>query len=133
MTGGVVRVAICDDSLGFRALVRAWVLRDDRLELAGIAEDGKQLERLVASSRPDVVLLDLVLPDVEDPVALVAALRAAQPELRIVLASSLVAGELERAAASAGVEGFANKATTGPELCDQLCRVARQPQAPAAG
>jgi two-component system response regulator DesR len=126
----VVRVVMCDDSFGFRSLVRARLRADDRLELVGMAEDVGQLRRLLPSTRPDVVLLDLVLPDGDDPVALVAELRAAKPGLRIVLVSSLVAGELERTAASAGVDSYANKATTGPELCDLLWRVARAPRAP---
>jgi two-component system response regulator DesR len=128
-----VRVAVCDDSLGFPALVRAWLSADDRLEHVGTAEDGEGIKRLVPAARPDVIVLDLVLPDVTDPVALVADLRGLQPGVRIVLVSSLLAGELERAAAAAGVEAFANKATTGPALCDLLSRVARDPRRPAAG
>jgi DNA-binding NarL/FixJ family response regulator len=83
--------------------------------------------------RPDVLLLDLVIPDVPDPPALVAQLRERQPGLRVVMMSSLQSGELEHAAAAARADGHLHKATTGPALCDLLVRVARRPQAHAGG
>lgn len=122
-----IRVALCDDSIGFRTLVRSWIAAEDGLELVGAAEDGAGVRRLVAQAGPDVLVLDLVLPDVDDAQTLVAELRALHPGLRIVLMSSLEARALARAAAAAGVDAHLHKATTAPALCDLLRQVARRP------
>ena len=128
-----VRIALCDDSMGFRALLRSWLLRDGRFDVVGAADSGAAVEAVVAAEAPELLVLDLVLPDVEDAPALVRRLRAAQPGLRVVMMSSLQTGELEQAAEAAAADGFAHKATTAPVLCDLLHRVAREPRAPAAG
>ena len=121
---GMVRVLVCDDSLGFPALVTAWLDDDARLEHAGTARSGTELLKLARATPADVVLLDLVLPDVDNPAALVTALRELQPGLRVLLVSSLALPELERAAAVAGVDGFAHKAITAGTLTDELYRLA---------
>jgi DNA-binding NarL/FixJ family response regulator len=120
----MVRVLICDDSMGFPALVRAWLEDDERFEHVGTATDGTQLLELASTVEADAVVLDLVLPDVDSPVALVAALREKLPGARILLVSSLAVAELERAAAAAGVDGFCHKAVTSKALTDQLYRIA---------
>lgn len=128
---GAIRVAICDDSIGFRSLVRSWIRSDPELELAGEADDGATVRRLVADVRPDVLVLDLVLPDVDDPAALAADLRDAHPPLRIVLMSSLQEGRLGEAAAATGADAHLHKATTAQELCALVRRTARTPPEPA--
>lgn len=133
MTEDRVRVVLCDDSMGFRALLRSWLLRDGRFDVVGAAESGAAVEAVVAVEAPELLVLDLVLPDVEDVPALVERLRAGQPALRVVMMSSLQTGELEQAAEAAAADGFAHKATTAPALCALLHRVARAPRAPVAG
>jgi DNA-binding NarL/FixJ family response regulator len=119
-----VRALVCDDSLGFPALVVAWLEADERFEHAGTAHSGDELLALAGRVEADVVLLDLVLPDVDNPTALVAELRRRRPGVRVVLVSSLALPELERAARAAGVDAFCHKAITASELTDALYRAA---------
>ena len=123
----VVRVAICDDSLGFPYLVSAWLESDPRFVRVGLADAGEPLKTLVAAEKPDVVMLDLVLPDVVDSSVLVRELRRLHPRVRVVLVSSLAEDALAAAAASAGVEAYLNKSATAEALCDLLYRVATAP------
>jgi DNA-binding NarL/FixJ family response regulator len=125
-----VRVLVCDDSLGFPALVGAWLEGDDRFDLAGTARDGAELVDLVQRVDADVLILDLVLPDVDDPSALVTAVRRHRPGLAVLLVSSLVAPELARAATAAGADSFRHKASTGPDLLDEVQRIARTDSPP---
>jgi two-component system capsular synthesis response regulator RcsB len=115
-----LRVLICDDSLGFPALVRAWLNNDDRFTVVGLAHGGEEAQAMVAASHPDLLVLDFMLPDVADPATLVSALRVLHPALRIVMISSLRMEELRSAARSAGVDGVCNKAATAQELTDAL-------------
>ena len=120
----MLRVFICDDSLGFPALVSAWLDDDPRFEHAGTARTGTELLDLAHTTPADAVILDLVLPDVDNPAALVRQLRELLPGVRILLVSSLALPELERAAEAAGVDGWCHKAITGADLTDELYRVA---------
>jgi DNA-binding NarL/FixJ family response regulator len=120
----MVRVLICDDSLGFPALVTAWLEDDDRFEHAGTATSGTELLDLASTTPADAVVLDLVLPDVENPASLVAQLRDLLPGVRVLLVSSLAVAELERAAAATGVDGWCHKAITAGDLTDRLYDVA---------
>jgi DNA-binding NarL/FixJ family response regulator len=118
-----VRVLVCDDSLGFPALVGSWLRDDPRFELAGTAEDGAHLLRLLEQVEGDVLVLDLVLPDVANPAELVTQVRARQPGLKVLLVSSLMASELARAAAGAGVDGHMHKTATAAEFLAEVDRL----------
>lgn len=117
---GIFRVLICDDSLGFPSLVRTWLRNDGRFEVVGLAPGGVEAKRLVAEQQPDLLVLDLLLPDVPDPPALVRELRALHPGLGILLVSSLRMEELRNAAVAAGVDAVCNKGATARELTDAL-------------
>jgi DNA-binding NarL/FixJ family response regulator len=119
-----LRVLICDDSLGFPTLVQTWLREDGRFAVVGLAPGGERAKAMVAELRPDALVLDLVLPDVPDSPALVRALRALHPALRIMMVSSLHQQALENAASAAGADGYCNKGATADELTDRLYAVA---------
>jgi hypothetical protein len=59
---GEIRVLLCDDAAGFRALVRFALAEDPAFTVVGEAADGHAGLEAVAALRPDVVLLDLSMP-----------------------------------------------------------------------
>jgi two-component system response regulator EvgA len=120
-----VRVVICDDSLGFPFLVTEWLRTDARFDPVGIVENGERLEALVAEAQPDAVVLDVVLPDVDDPGMLIARLRAIRPGVRVLMVSSHTEDVLARTARDAAADGHVNKAVTPGEFCDALYQAAR--------
>ena len=115
-----MRVLVCDDSMMFGALVEAWIASDERFTHVGTADDGAGILRLAETTEADALILDLVLPDVDDVGELVAGLRARRPQMRIVLLSSLPADELEIAARDAGADGFVHKMTSADQLLGAL-------------
>lgn len=119
-----IRVLICDDSLGFPTLLQTWLRDDGRFEVVGRATGGEQAKELVAASSPDVIVLDLLLPDVPDPTDLVRALRELHPGLRVLIISSLANDLLDAAASAARADGWINKGATATELTNQLYAVA---------
>jgi two-component system response regulator (stage 0 sporulation protein A) len=120
-----VRVLICDDSLGFPTLVETWLRDDERFEVVGRANGGEQAKEQVAQQHPDVILLDLLLPDAPDPPKLVSELRTLYPALRVMIVSSLQAELLQEAAHAAGADGHIHKGATAAELTGRLYAVAR--------
>jgi DNA-binding NarL/FixJ family response regulator len=118
------RVIICDDSMGFPSLVKSWLCSDGRFTVVGMAVGGEQAKELVASELPDLLVLDLLLPDVPDPPALVARLHEIHPPLRVMLVSSLHMEQLRNAADAAGADGVCNKGATAAELTSAAYAVA---------
>jgi DNA-binding NarL/FixJ family response regulator len=98
----MVRVLHCDDSSGFRALLRAELAGDDDLELVGEAQSVDEAVQAARDLQPDVVLLDLL--DVDRDA--VGELREVAPQLRVVVLSGhpRAYSERRRAGAAAYVE-----------------------------
>ena len=118
------RVLICDDSLGFPTLLRSWLQGDGRFDVVGLAKGGEQGKQLVAELTPDLLVLDLVMPDVPDMPTLVRDLRAIHPALRIMLVSSLHMEPLLAAAQAGHVDAVCNKGATAQEFTDRLHQAA---------
>ena len=118
------RVLICDDSLGFPTLIRTWLRDDARFEPVGVAKTAEEARVLVPEQRPDVLVLDLLLPDSADPSQLVRELRTLHPGMRIMLVSSLQQDALEERGRDVGADGVCTKGATAEVLTDRLYAVA---------
>ena len=101
------RVLIVDDHDGFRASARA-LLEAEGFAVVGEAADGIGALTAVDRLRPDVVLLDVQLPDL-DGFAVAERLAAAPDSPRVVLISSRDAGAYGPRVQAAGALGFLTK------------------------
>jgi DNA-binding NarL/FixJ family response regulator len=102
------RVLIVDDHLSFRATARA-VLEAEGFEVVGEAGDGAEAMSCAARLRPDVVLLDVQLPDM-DGFEIAAQLTSNGSAPAIVLTSSRDAAEFGGLIERSPVRGFVPKA-----------------------
>jgi DNA-binding NarL/FixJ family response regulator len=118
-----ISVLLCEDSLGFRMLASAWLDEADDIDLVGVAETGEEVLRLATELRPQVVLLDHLLPDA-DSSTLVARLRDVAPGVAIALVSGMPHETLAAEAQRAGVEAFCSKASE-PSGFLEVVRAAR--------
>lgn len=82
------RILIVDDSAVVRSLLRSVVLADPELEVAGTAADGQSALGILASLRPDLVLLDVEMP-VMDGLVTLRELRARGHLMPVIMCSSL--------------------------------------------
>ena len=76
---GTIRVLIADDFPVTRAGIRAILEKEPDIEVVGEAENGLQAERMVSELRPDILLLDLVMPGLR-PYEVERWVRANYPE-----------------------------------------------------
>lgn len=117
-----IRVVLVDDHRLFRSGVRTEIdgARNGEIEVVGEAEDLVSGRDLIAKVEPDVVLLDVNLPDGEGA-SLVPHI---DPKIRVLGLSVSDAAEDVIGMVRAGARGYVTKSISGEDLVDAICRVA---------
>jgi DNA-binding NarL/FixJ family response regulator len=110
-----IRIVIADDHGMVRRGMRDFLELHDDLEVVGEAEDGARAVELAIALRPDVVVMDLLMP-VQDGIAATVAIKAAAPEVEIVALTSFVEESRVVAAIEAGASGFLLKDADADDL-----------------
>jgi DNA-binding NarL/FixJ family response regulator len=114
-----VRVAVVDDSLTVRLLLRTVLSLDDRFEVVGEAEDGLEAIELAEALQPDLMVLDRDMPRL-DGVRAIPRIRLAAPRCAIVLFTAASDAGTHQAAMSAGASEVLPKSALGPDIVDAL-------------
>jgi DNA-binding NarL/FixJ family response regulator len=121
---GVIRVALVDDHHLIREGLRLVLQVDPGFEIVGEAADHASAIDLVVTERPDVLLLDLTFPE-GDALPLLRALRARQPDLKVIVLTMHSDPETVRQALAAGAAGYMVKGAQSRELSEAIRAVAR--------
>jgi DNA-binding NarL/FixJ family response regulator len=129
----VIRVAIADDHRVVRVGLEQLLATFDDVELVGSADGGEAAAALVASTKPDVVLLDLSMPDL-DGIEVTRRAAATSPDTRVVLFTSFSDRDQILQALDAGAIGYLLKDAEPDAIHDALRAAARgeSPLAPKA-
>lgn len=98
------KILLAEDSARMRSILKDLLLRNG-YEIAGEAENGEEAVRFFNDLRPDVVILDLVMPGMSGIEAL-KAIKMDDPKARVVMASSLGQQHLVIEALRAGAVDF---------------------------
>ena len=119
-----VRVLVVDDSAFARQVVRRVLERGDDIEVVGVARDGAEALEKIALTAPDVITLDLVMPEVDGLGVMAALPREGGPRV-VVVSSAGASTELGAAALAAGAVDLVEKPTTQAtdrmyEMADKL-------------
>lgn len=113
----MIRILLADDQALVRAGFRVLIESEPDLEVVGEAGDGREAYELAVAHRPDVVLMDIRMPDVDGIAAtgrIVADPRAA--EVRVLVLTTFDLDEYVFRALRAGASGFLLKDTQPAEL-----------------
>ena len=100
-----IRVVIADDHDIVRRGLSVFLSGFDDLLLVGEAGTGRDAIRVCAEVQPDVILMDMMLPDM-DGVAVTRAIRSQQPQVQVVMLTSSKDEALVQAALQAGAIGY---------------------------
>src|SRR5919197_6463436 len=110
-----IRVLIADDHEVVRQGLRTFLELDPELEVVGEAADGREAVRLAHRLRPDVVLMDLLMPEL-DGIAATQIIRKELPDTEVVALTSVLEDDKVVGAVRAGAIGYLLKDTRPAEL-----------------
>ena len=114
-----IRVMIVDDHAVVRSGLSTFLMTCDDMELVGEAGSGEQALRLCVQARPDVVLMDLVMPDMDGATA-TRLIREQCPDVQVVALTSFKERELVQGALQAGAIGYLLKDISADELANAI-------------
>ena len=109
-----IRVLITDDHIVVRKGIQALLATEPDIDVIGEAENGRQAVSEVARLRPDVVLMDMVMPEM-DGAAATRLIRECCPETQIIALTSFKEEKLVHAALEAGAIGYLLKDISADE------------------
>ncbi len=114
-----IRVMLVDDHAVVRSGLSAFLLAYDDLELVGEAADGEEAVRLCGHLRPDVVLMDLVMPRMDGATA-TRQIRMHYPRIQVLALTSFKEDNLVQDVLKAGAIGYLLKNISGDELANAI-------------
>jgi NarL family two-component system response regulator LiaR len=138
---------IVDDHAVVRSGLKAFLMVFDDLELVGEASSGQEAVQLIERIQPDVILMDIIMPDMDGP-ATTKAIRSRWPGVQVVALTSFREDELVKNALQAGAIGYllknvgaddlaeairsahVGRPTLAPEAAQVLIQASRQPPEP---
>ncbi len=119
MSATPIRVLLADDHELVREGLRTVLAQEHEFEVVGDAGTGEEAVELARALRPDVVLMDLVMPGIGGQEALVR-IRAACPGTQVVVLTSFASDQSVRDAIAAGAVGYLLKDVLKNELLQAI-------------
>lgn len=114
-----IRVMIVDDHAVVRSGLSIFLMACDDMELVAEATSGEQALMLCSQAKPDVVLMDLVMPGMDGATA-IRLLREQCSDIQVVALTSFKEQELVQGALQAGAIGYLLKDITAEELANAI-------------
>lgn len=119
-----IRVLVVDDHLVVRQGIRTLLGGEDDVDIVGEAADGREAVEKAAELTPDVVLMDLALPELGGAEA-IAAIAERSPESKVLILTGTSVDEQIFDALEAGALGYLSKTAQGDEVLGAVRRLHR--------
>ena len=119
----MIKLLIADDHVMFRDGLRRVFEEDPLLEVIGEAENSAEALAKSADLRPDVVILDLVMPPGRDAVETVGELKRRNPDVKILILTARSEDEYALRCLRAGADGYLTKINASAEVIHAINKV----------
>lgn len=127
-TGKPLRILIADDHLIVRMGLVTLLENSPGITVVGEAEDGNEAVRKALKLKPDVVIMDLMMPE-KDGTTATAEIKASAPEIHILLLTTFASSDTIAKALAAGASGAILKSAPKAKLMEAIRTVANGKQA----
>lgn len=114
-----IRVMLVDDHAVVRSGLSTFLMTCDDMELVGEAASGEQALQICSRAKPDVILMDLVMPGM-DGATTTRMIRERCPEIQVIVLTSFKEQELVQGALQAGAIGYLLKDVSADELANAV-------------
>ncbi len=104
----MIKVAIADDQVLLREMLKAILIKDPEMDLVGTAGDGSEIMRVCEIRRPQVVLMDIKMP-ARDGFSALAGIKERWPAIRVIMLTTFHEDKDIVDALSAGADGYVLK------------------------
>jgi two-component system, NarL family, response regulator LiaR len=119
MPSATIRVLLVDDHAVVRGGLSFFLSTTDDIEVVGEAADGEQALRLCAQLHPDVVVMDMLMPQMDGFTA-IQHIRQQHPAIRVLALTSFLEGEFVQRALQAGASGYLLKDVQARDLANAI-------------
>ena len=120
----LIRILIADDHMVVRRGLRSLLIPRNGMQVVGEAEDGVEVVELAHSLQPDVILMDVLMPRLNGPEAIIE-IKKENPDARVLVLTSFGEEEKVATAIRAGALGYLLKDSSPDELFDSIRSVYR--------
>jgi two-component system sensor histidine kinase UhpB len=120
-----MRILVVDDHELVRKGICSLLASDPRLMVCGEAVDGREAVRKTRELRPDVVIMDISMPNMNG-IEATREIKSGNSEAEIVIVSQHAAPEMVRQAFNAGARGYVVKSSISRDLLEAIGKVSRQ-------
>jgi DNA-binding NarL/FixJ family response regulator len=120
----MIRLLLCDDHALFRQGLRSILETEESFRIIGEAATGREAVRHALDTRPDVVLMDIQMPEL-DGVAATKEILAEDPQMRVIILTMYRQDRYVFEAIKVGARGYLLKDASGNDLIDAVTRVAK--------
>lgn len=126
MSSKLKRVLIVDDNDVMRTLLRAILRSDNNFEVVGEARNGSIAVELAERLKPDIVCLDVVMPEMDGLEAL-REIKSTRAETQVVMITGSPSANNVQEAMTLGANGFIVKPFNAAKILDTLAALPRSP------
>ena len=120
-----ITVLIADDHRLFAQALEAILGTDERIEVVGVARDGREAVELARTLKPDVILMDIAMPTMNGFEA-TQKIRQSRPGACVLMLTGSNSREDVDRARQAGAAGYVTKDRIAAELIDAIVEVAEK-------
>ena len=117
------RILLADDHVLMRMGLSALIACEEDMEVVGEAKNGRQAVDLACLLKPDVVIMDLMMPELSGDEAM-GMIREASPEVKIMVLTSFATSKEMSAAIANGADGALMKDTSADDLIGAIRAIA---------